>query len=40
MMIEVLKAVGYAAFGGLLVHVSWLHAWNMYKRGKQEGGWQ
>lgn len=34
---EVLKAIGYMALGGVLVHLSWMHAWSMYKRGKQEG---
>lgn len=23
-------------FGGAAVHVSWLHAWRMYRAGKQE----
>lgn len=36
MMIEVLKAVGYAAFGGMLVHLSWVHAWRMYRKGRAE----
>lgn len=36
-MWNILIALGFMALGGLAVHVSWLHAWRMYKRGKEEG---
>ena len=35
-MIEVIKALGFMLLGGAAVHVSWLHAWRMYRTGKQE----
>lgn len=35
-MMEVLKAIGYMFLGGVLVHLSWVHAWRMYNRGRQE----
>lgn len=37
-MIEVIKALGFMLLGGAAVHVSWLHAWRMYRAGKQETG--
>ena len=36
-MQEVVKALGFMALGVLISNVSWLHAWRMYKSGKQEG---
>ena len=36
-MWEVLKYLAFMALGGFLVHISWLHAWRMYKKGKAEG---
>lgn len=36
-MWNVLYALIFMALGGLIVHVSWLHSWRMYKDGKMEG---
>ena len=33
---EVLKAIGFMTLGGALVHLSWVHAWRMYRKGIQE----
>lgn len=36
-MKDVLFALLFMALGGAIVHVSWLHAWHMYRSGKTEG---
>ena len=36
-MKDVLFALIFMMLGGTIVHVSWLHAWHMYRSGKQEG---
>ena len=36
-MWNILKALAFMGLGGLIVHVSWLHAWKMYNDGKREG---
>ena len=36
-MWDIMWALIFMALGGLLVHFSWLHAWIMYKNGKNEG---
>ena len=35
-MIEVIKALGFMLLGAIAVHISWLHAWKMYREGKRE----
>ena len=37
-MIEVIKALGFMLLGGVAVHISWLHAWRMYREGRRENG--
>ena len=36
-MWDILWALLFMALGGAIVHVSWLHAWRMYRNGKAEG---
>lgn len=36
-MWETIERLAFMALGGLMVHISWLHAWRMYKSGKKEG---
>lgn len=35
-MWEVGKALIFMAVGGVLTHLSWRHAWRMYREGKKE----